>query len=139
MLFHDNLGPTVKRLIVDLDHTITSGAPDGYAHAIPNNAVIDQLRRYRRDGFTIVVCTSRSMRTYEGNIGKINANTLPVAVEWLRQHDVPFDEIYVGKPWCGHEGFYIDDRAVRPSEFVSMSYGEIEQMLNKEKETPSCS
>ena len=128
----------MKRLVVDLDHTITQGAPSGYADAVANKALIDQLHRYKKDGFVIVISTSRSMRTYEGNIGKINAHTLPVAIEWLRRHNVPFDEIHVGKPWCGHDGFYIDDRAVRPSEFISKSYGEIVQMLDAEKGKSPC-
>jgi capsule biosynthesis phosphatase len=129
----------VKKLIVDLDHTITLGAPDGYANAVPNTPLIEQLRRYRKDGFTIVVNTSRSMRTYEGNVGRINAITLPVAIAWLERHNVPYDEIHVGKPWCGTEGFYVDDRAVRPSEFVSKSYEEIVQLLDAEREAQSCS
>ncbi|MBF4400514.1 capsular biosynthesis protein, partial [Vibrio anguillarum] len=37
---------------------------------------------------------------------------------------------------CGHDGFYIDDRAVRPTEFASMSLEEIHQLFAKEK---SCS
>lgn len=69
------------------------------------------------------------MRTYDGNIGKINANTLPVIVDWLSRHSVPYDEIHVGKPWCGDDGFYVDDKAVRPSEFARMSLEEIRAVL----------
>ena len=74
------------------------------------------------------------MRTYEGNVGKINIHTLPVIIQWLEQHEVPYDEIIVGKPWCGHEGFYIDDRAVRPSEFAELDFEGINQLLEKEAE-----
>ena len=76
------------------------------------------------------------MRTYEGNVGQINIHTLPTITKWLDKYDVPYDEVLVGKPWCGHEGFYIDDRAVRPSEFNSMSFEEITALIDKEK---SCS
>ncbi|TOH10543.1 capsular biosynthesis protein, partial [Vibrio parahaemolyticus] len=76
---------------------------------------------------------ARNMRTYEGNIGKINIHTLPIITKWLNEHNVPYDEILVGKPWCGHDGFYIDDRAIRPSEFVNLSYSQITQLLEKEK------
>ena len=55
----------------------------------------------------------------QGQIGKINANTLPLILDWLAQHEIPYDEIHVGKPWCGTEGFYVDDKAVRPSEFLA--------------------
>ena len=59
---------------------------------------------------------------------------MPNIVEWLKKHNVPFDEVYIGKPWCGFEGFYIDDKSIRPSEFINMSYDEIVTMLKKEKE-----
>ncbi len=72
------------------------------------------------------------MRTYDGNVGKINIHTLPTIIEWLDKHAVPYDEIHVGKPWCGFEGFYIDDKAIRPSEFVNLSYDEIQGLLSKE-------
>ena len=74
------------------------------------------------------------MRTFEGQVGKINANTLPTMIKWLNEHEVPFDEIIVGKPWCGFTGWYIDDKSIRPSEFHKMTCDEIQEMLKKEKE-----
>lgn len=123
----------MKRLIVDLDDTICKTAAGDYRNAIPIDSVIEQIRNYKRDGFEIVVNTSRNMRTFEGNVGKIAAHTLPIIIDWLNRHQVPFDEIYVGKPWCGFEGFYVDDRAVRPSEFAKYSMEEIHELLRQEK------
>ncbi|WP_324689910.1 capsular biosynthesis protein [Cobetia sp. D5] len=123
----------MKRLIVDLDDTISYKQSGDYNAALPNNQLIDKLKEYKARGFDIVLNTSRNMRTYQGNIGKINANTLPVIIEWLNAHDVPYDELYTGKPWCGFEGFYIDDKAIRPSEFINHTYEEIIDLLNNEK------
>jgi len=78
------------------------------------------------------------MRTHEGRIGKINAETAPVLLEWLDEKEVPYDEIHLGKPWCGHEGFYVDDKALRPSEFLSMEHEEIQAMLKKERALITC-
>ena len=72
------------------------------------------------------------MRSHEGNIGKINKLTLPIIIKWLDKYNVIYDEIHVGKPWCGTEGFYIDDKSIRPSEFVELTYDEIINVLNKE-------
>lgn len=130
---HPDYAPSMKRLICDLDGTITLSANDGYANAVPNLALIARLRDYQRAGFEIVISTSRNVRTYSGNIGKINAHTLPVILDWLARHDVPYDEIYVGKPWCGTHGFYIDDNAVRPSEFLRYSYADITALLAAEQ------
>lgn len=120
----------MKRLIFDLDDTLCTTQNGDYANAQPITEVIEKLKEYHRQGFTIVINTSRNMRTYQGNIGAINKNTLPIITEWLLRHDIPYDELYVGKPWCGFEGFYVDDKAIRPDELVKLSYAEICQLLD---------
>lgn len=126
----------MKRLVVDLDDTFSFNVCSDYARAVPNSEVICRLREYQAVGFQIVINTSRNMRTFEGNIGKINANTLPVIIKWLDENQVPYDEIYTGKPWCGTEGFYVDDKAVRPAEFVAHSYDELMSILERDKLRP---
>ena len=120
----------MKRLIFDLDDTLCTTQNGDYANAQPITEVIEKLKEYYRQGFTIVINTSRNMRTFQGNIGAINKNTLPIITEWLDRHDIPYDELYVGKPWCGFEGFYVDDKAIRPDELVKLSYAEICQLLD---------
>lgn len=124
-----------KCLVVDIDGTLCPIKPPGerYEDLLPYPDMVEQLRLYKRQGFHIILFTSRNMRTYEGNIGQILANTAPVLLEWLKKHDIPFDEIHFGKPWAGHGGFYVDDRAVRPSEFLNLSYEEIQALLSNEK------
>lgn len=118
---------------MDLDETISTKVKGlGYENALPRNDVIEKMRQYHEMGFTICIFTARNMRTFSGNLGKINAFTLPVIIEWLQSHNVPYDEIIVGKPWCGHDGFYVDDRALRPSEFLEFSVQEIEDLLGNE-------
>ena len=123
----------MKRLIMDLDDTICSTSKGDYENSKPNQLVVEKLNKYRNEGFEIVIHTSRNMRTYKGNVGKINIHTLPNIITWLNQNDVPFDEIIIGKPWCGFEGFYVDDKSIRPSEFIGKTYPEIQLLLDKEK------
>jgi capsule biosynthesis phosphatase len=120
-------------IVIDLDGTLTiPGSADSYEALKPRQAVIEQLRRYAAQGFRIAIMTSRNMRSFSNSIGRINAVTLPAAIEWLKRHDVPFDEIHVGKPWCGEDGFYVDDRAIRPSEFVTLDLPSITALLEGE-------
>ncbi|EEV5581794.1 capsular biosynthesis protein [Escherichia coli] len=124
----------MKKLIIDIDMTLTKGkGPIGYEDAIVNEELVAKLRGYKKQGFTIVLNTSRNMNSYNNNIGLINKNTLPIIINWLDENNIPYDEIYVGKPWCGHEGFYVDDKAIRPSEFINKTYEEIVELLRKEK------
>jgi capsule biosynthesis phosphatase len=116
----------MKCIVIDLDGTLThdeAGVP--YPDKRPNIAVVERLRAYKAEGFRVVMDTARNMRTHENSIGKINAFTLPVIIAWLDRHAVPYDEVHVGKPWCGTEGFLVDDRAIRPDEFVTLSHAEI--------------
>lgn len=127
----------MKRLIMDLDNTITLTENGDYKNAKPIVEVIEKLHEYKAQGFEIVISSSRNMRTFEGNVGKINVHTLPIIIEWLNTHNVPYDEIYIGKPWCGHEGFYVDDRAIRPDEFATLSYQEIRKLTKMDSENDS--
>jgi len=122
----------MKRIVIDLDDTLTiNDSTRAYVDQRPNLKAIETLRDYQEMGFEIVIFTARNMRSFENSIGKINAVTLPIIIEWLNAHAVPFDEIHVGKPWCGHDGFYVDDKAIRPSEFTSLSYSEIQALIDK--------
>jgi len=120
----------MKQIVIDLDNTITVNDSSPYSDKPPNIDVIEMLKTYRERGFSIVISTARNMRTYEGNEGKIIANTVPIILEWLAKHDVPYDEVRIGKPWCGTEGFYVDDKAIRPQEFVSLSYDQIIELID---------
>ena len=122
----------MKRIIMDLDDTISFTSHQDYKNATPNEPVILKLREYHKKGFEIIINTSRNMRTYEGNVGKINANTLPIIIDWLDRYKIPYDEIYTGKPWCGFEGFYVDDKSIRPSEFATLSLEEVYALLENE-------
>lgn len=111
-------------IVVDVDGTLCPVKPDGarYPDLVPYPAMLAKLREYRALGFRIALHTSRNMRTHGGNLGLINAQTAPELVEWLRRWDVPFDELHLGKPWPGEGGFYVDDRTVRPDEFLALDY-----------------
>ncbi|WP_372965598.1 hypothetical protein [Marinobacter sp.] len=64
----------MKKLVVDLDGTITKGDTSDYRNVSPDLDVIEKLRFYKNLGYEIIIQTARNMRTYEGNVGKINQN-----------------------------------------------------------------
>jgi capsule biosynthesis phosphatase len=121
-------------LVLDLDGTLTvEGSAERYEDMLPRPEMIEQVRKYAGQGFRIIIMTSRNMRSFNNSVGRINAETLPVAIAWLKRHGVPFDEIHVGKPWCGPGGFYVDDKAVRPSELLNLDAAGIAALLEREK------
>jgi capsule biosynthesis phosphatase len=123
-----------KVIVMDIDGTLCEikSKEQSYLEVVPKYNILKKLKNMKEQGFYIILYTSRQMRTYEGNIGKINANTGKVLFQWLEKYDIPFDEIYFGKPWCGKNGFYVDDKAIRPSEFEKLNYDEILALLEEE-------
>lgn len=116
-------------IVMDLDGTLTIDDQSlPYAERKPNEPVIRKLREYKAAGFEVAIYTARNMKTHNKSVGRINALTLPVVIDWLERHQVPYDEIHVGKPWASDGGFYVDDRAVRPDEFVSLTHEQIKAL-----------
>lgn len=122
-------------IVFDIDGTLCGGKKQdqSYLEVEPKEEVLKKLLEYRENNFYIILYTSRQMRTYQGNVGKINANTGKILFEWLDKYNIPYDEIHFGKPWCGKNGFYVDDKAIRPSEFLNLSFEEISELLKKEE------
>ena len=119
-------------IVMDIDGCICErkSKEQFYSELKPVKSVLDKLREYKKKGFYIILSTSRNMNTHNNNLGRINAQTAKIILNWLEEHDIPHDEIYFGKPWCGFKGFYVDDKAIRPSEFLSKNYDEIMELLN---------
>lgn len=123
----------MKKIIIDLDNTLTrEDSLLSYKDKKPKIEVVNKLKIYKSLGFTIAIFSARNMKTFEGNIGIINVKTLPEIIEWLERNDIPFDEVLVGKPWCGESGFYVDDKAIRPQEFIDLNYDQIKSLINKQ-------
>lgn len=124
-----------KVVVIDVDGTLADrrGAGQSYADVSAMTGVVQRVRSLKKQGYWIILYTSRNMRTHDGNIGKIMRHTAPVLVEWLARHEIPYDELHFGKPWCGHDGFYVDDRAIRPREFVTLDLEEIEAIFRRDR------
>ena len=124
-------------LVLDIDGTIvpTKRATESYDDLQPFPDVVERIREYREMGFYIILYSSRNMKTYDGNLGLINANTAKVLLNWLEKHQIPHDELHLGKPWVGRGGFYVDDKAIRPDEFLQLSYDEVLKIISPEDES----
>ena len=124
-----------KVIVCDIDGTLTiqSNETVDYSMVKVSVAMRDRLQELSLQGYWIILYTSRSMRSQQGNIGTIIKNTAPVLFEWLSKNNIPYDELHFGKPWCGHNGFYVDDRAVRPREFLTNTIDELSRLVEKDR------
>ncbi len=121
--------------VFDIDGTICPIKKNNekYEDLIPYADVVERIRNYRESGAKIILFTSRNMNSYQGNLGLINANTAKILLRWLEKWDIPYDEILYGKPWPGHFGFYVDDRSVRPREFMEYSPEELIEICKRDQ------
>lgn len=120
-------------IVMDVDGTLCPlrEPHQSYADLDPIPEMVALMRQYKNKGFTIILYSSRSMNSYNGNLGQINAKTGKQMMEWLDNHQIPYDEMYLGKPWAGKGGFYVDDKAIRPDEFLALSYTEILKLVGE--------
>lgn len=123
-----------RSIVFDVDGTLCfKKTPDqSYLDVQPNPEIVLRLREYREAGFYVILSTSRNMNTYDGNVGLIVANTAKQLMAWLELHDIPYDELHMAKPWPGRNGFYVDDKSIRPDEFLALSYEEILKLVGSD-------
>lgn len=121
--------------IFDIDGTLCpiKKKDEKYEDLIPYPEMVEKIKEYKSKGAKITLFTSRNMNTYKGNIGLINANTAKIIINWLDKWDIPYDEIIYGKPWPGHNGFYVDDRTIRPNEFLNMTVDELNEVCKESR------
>ena len=100
-----------KRICFDLDNTLVTfpSIKNDYTSVKPIQKNINFLKYLKHFGNTIIIYTARRMKTHYGNIGKINSDIGKITFETLDNFNIPYDEIYFGKPYAD---FYIDDLAV---------------------------
>lgn len=122
--------------IFDVDGTLCpiKKPEENYADLVPYEDMVSKIREYKEKGARIVLFTSRTMRTYKGDIDLILKNTAPVLEAWLKKWDIPYDEIIYGKPWPGKKGFYVDDRTIRPEEFLSSTIEDMNRICKRRSE-----
>jgi len=110
------------RICFDLDNTLVSypKTPGNYSSVEPINKNINFLKLLKELGHTIIIYTARRMKTHNGNIGAVTSDIGRVTFDTLDKLDIPYDEIYFGKPYAH---FYIDDLAVNPYISLDKSLG----------------
>jgi len=99
------------RFCFDLDNTLVTFSREkgDYKNVKPIERNIEFLKYLKKMGNTIIIYTARRMRTHNGNIGKINSEVGKITFDTLDKFDIPYDELYFGKPYAH---FYIDDLAI---------------------------
>lgn len=99
------------RICVDLDGTICYTKKDGekYEDVLPIPGAVETLTELKNKGYYIIIATARNMRTYNGNLGQVIKAQAGLVTDWLKKHNIPYDELYFGKPYVD---YFIDDKGI---------------------------
>ena len=69
-----------------------------YPTAKPIERNISLLKYLKSVGNNIIIYTARRTKTHNWNIGKINSDSGKITFEALYNFNIPYGEIYFGKP-----------------------------------------
>lgn len=102
------------RICFDLDNTLVTPpvVPRDYSTCEPILKNVEFCRYLKKLGHTIIIHTARRMKTHRGNVGSVARDIGKVTFETLEKLEIPFDELYFGKPFAD---LYIDDKAIDPN------------------------
>ena len=115
------------RVCFDLDNTLVTypKVSNDYTTVSPIIQNIQFLRYLKKFGHIIIIHTARRMRSHHGNQGSMLADIGRVTFDTLDKFEIPYDEIYFGKP---DADFYIDDKAIS-------CFGDLEKELGFYQDT----
>jgi capsule biosynthesis phosphatase len=121
------------KICIDLDGVICQLKKEGetYENLLPVNGAPESLRELKAAGHYVIINTARHMKTCQGNLGMVTARISLITLKWLEKYDIPYDEIYFGKP---HADVYIDDNAYRFNSWDEISSNGDNLPVSKEKQ-----
>ena len=111
-----------RRLCFDIDNTLVTypTVKGDYTTVKPIPSTIGFLRFLKSLGHHIILYTARRMRTHNGNVGGVVADIGQITLNTLKEFNIPYDEIYFGKPYAD---CYIDDLAINPKKSLEKQLG----------------
>ena len=120
------------KICIDIDGTICALRKNGenYADVLPLPGAREKITSLKLAGHYIILMTARHMATCASNVGMVVARQGKTLLDWLENHQIPYDEIWFGKP---HADIYIDDNALRFNDWNEIAADGSSLPLSKEK------
>ena len=100
------------KICIDVDGVLCElRRPDQtYAEVQPLPGAVEKMKALKQAGHYLILCTARHMATCNSNTGLAVARQGKTLLDWLAKQDIPYDELWFGKP---HADVYLDDNACR--------------------------
>ena len=102
----------MKRIVYDVDNTLTLNLSDEAYSGKPISPFISPSEINSIAADEICYFTARNMLSLNEDLALIRSQMVPTLQDWLLRNNLPEGEIYIGKPYCGEQGIYVDDKAI---------------------------
>ncbi len=111
-----------KRICFDLDNILVTNPiiKDDYTTVKPIEKNINFLKYLKKFNNTIIIYTSRNIQKSNNHLGKSLTNIGKITFDTLEKFNIPYDEIYFGKP---HADFYIDNLSINIFDDIEKEIG----------------
>lgn len=100
------------KICIDVDGVLCElrRAGQTYADVQPLPGAVEKMTALKAAGHYLILNTARHMVTCNSNVGLVIARQGKTLMDWLARHNIPYDELWFGKP---HADVYLDDNAYR--------------------------
>ncbi|NOS72874.1 MAG: capsular biosynthesis protein [Verrucomicrobia bacterium] len=108
------------KICIDVDGVLCElrQPEQSYADVQPLPGATEKMNSLKQAGHYIILNTARHMATCNSNVGLVVARQGKTLMDWLAQHNIPYDELWFGKP---HADVYLDDNAHRFTSWKEIS------------------
>jgi len=121
------------KICIDIDGTICNlrKAGEEYKDVLPKQGAVEKIKSLKASGNYIILLSARHMATCGGNVGLVIARQGKTLLEWLNKYEIPYDELWFGKP---HADIYIDDNGFRFNSWNEINDNGSNLPISKEKQ-----
>jgi capsule biosynthesis phosphatase len=100
------------KICIDVDGVLCElrRPEQAYADVQPLPGAVQKMQSLKKAGHYLILCTARHMATCNANVGMVVARQGKTLLDWLARYEIPYDEIWFGKP---HADVYLDDNGMR--------------------------
>jgi capsule biosynthesis phosphatase len=108
------------KICIDVDGVLCElrRPEQSYADVQPLPGATEKMNSLKQAGHYIILNTARHMATCNSNVGLVIARQGKTLIDWLAKHNIPYDELWFGKP---HADVYLDDNAHRFTSWKDIS------------------
>ena len=115
-----------KRIVFDLDDTISKTTNRDFENAEPNLLIIEKINKLYHSGWEVIIMTARGFISCEGDRERAKQKYQTQIENWLAKYGVKYHQLSFNKILAA---YYVDDKSLTPEGFLQL---EIEDLTKKE-------